>query len=194
MMTGDPEIHDWRTEWLAQPTTGNTNAADIRHLAVKQQRRLRAWHVAELLAAVVLLMFSAKVAWQDSTLEARLWAAAVWATTLVVTAFSLWNWHILWKANLQSVSEYAANYQMRCIASLRAARFGMGFLAVQTAIAVPWLTWDYLRQELTGMRYAASLAILSILVLGFWLWFTHRRRTALRELDEVRGSQQIPAD
>ena len=49
-MTGDPEIHDWRTEWLAQPTTGNTNAADIRHLAVKQQRRLRAWHVAVLLA------------------------------------------------------------------------------------------------------------------------------------------------
>jgi hypothetical protein len=193
-MKSDTELNDWRAEWLAQTAASEKSPADLRVGAVKQQRRLRIGHVGELLTALVFLLFSAAVAWRTSALETWLWAATVWATTLAATAFSVWNWNILWKANVKSVTEFALDYQQRCVASLRAARFGMRFLAVQNAIAVPWLTRDYLRHRLTGVRFAELIALLACLALGFWLIFTRYRRTALRELEQLRASHVVTAE
>lgn len=97
-MNNDSELNDWRTEWRAQPPLPHMTWADLRAKAVKQRRRLRVSHVAELLVALIFLVFSAAVARRNPGLETKLWAAAVWATTATVTAFSLWNWNILWKA------------------------------------------------------------------------------------------------
>jgi hypothetical protein len=127
-------------------------------------------------------------------LETWLWAGTIWATTLAVTAFSVWNWNILWKANVKSVTEFALDYQKRCLASLRAARFGTRFLVVQNAITVPWLTWGYLRHRLTDARLAESIAFLAALSLGFWLLFTRSRRTALQELEQLGASHILPTE
>jgi hypothetical protein len=188
------ELNDWRSDWIAQPAVRDDNPSDVRASAVRQQRRLRTRHVAELVAAVVLVTFSAAVLWRNPTLEAFMWAGTVWATTLAATAFSLWNWNILWKANLKSVNEYALDYRKRWLASLRAVRFGTILLGVQTAIALPWLTYDYFRRHLSGGAFAGSVAILACLVAGFWLLFRHYRRVALQELQELDASELTSAD
>lgn len=193
-MTGDMELREWRAEWMSLSRTCEKSPADIRRNAVRQQRRLRFWHVLELLAAIVFLAFSGMAVKRDPGLEICLWAATVWAATVAVTAFSIWNWRILWNSNLKSVSEYALEYKKICVARLRAARFGMGFLATQVAIAVPWLTWDYLRQRTSGIVFAESLAVIAGLVLGFCVVFIHHRRTATRELAEVDGSQLLTSE
>lgn len=193
-MKSDTELNDWRTEWMAQAAASEKSPADLRVVAVKQQRRLRTGHVLELVTAMVFLLFGAAVAWRNPTLETYLWAATVWATTLVVTAFSAWNWNILWKANVESVTQYALEYQKRCVAGLKAVRFGMRFLAVQNAIAVPWLAWGYLRHRLTGVRFAEAIALLFCLALGFWFLFTRHRRIARLELEELGASHVLPTE
>ena len=193
-MNNDSELNDWRTEWRAQPPLPEMTWADLRAKAVKQRRRLRVSHVAELLVALIFLVFSAAVARRNPGLETKLWAAAVWATTATVTAFSLWNWNILWKANAKSVTEFAVDYENRCMASLRAVRFGMGFLVVQVAIAVPWLTWDLVLKRLAVVRFAELIAIVVCLALGLWYLFTRYRRISVRELEALRASQLCPLE
>ncbi len=190
----DLELNDWRTEWRAQTVSTEKTTVDLRAAAVKQQSRLRAAHVAELFAALIFLWFSAVVAWRNPALEAWLWAGILWAGTLAATAFSIWNWNILWKANVKSVTEFALDYQKRCRASLRAVRFGMRFLVVQNAITVPWFTWDYLRHRITGVRFAVAMALVAALSLGFWLFFTRFRRSALRDLEELEASHVLPTE
>jgi cation transport ATPase len=189
----DFELNDWRTEWKAQTELSECRV-DLRAGAVKQQRWLRTAHVAELFAAVIFLLFSAAFAWRNPGLEMWLWAGTVWASTLVATVFSLWNWNILWKANVKSVAEFALDYRKRCLASLRAVRFGMGFLVAQNAITVPWLTWDYLRHRITDMGFAAAMALVAALSLGFWLFFSRFRRMALRDLEELDASHVLSTE
>ena len=193
-MNNDSELNDWRTEWRAQPPLPHMTWADLRAKAVKQRRRLRVSHVAELLVALIFLVFSAAVARRNPGLETKLWAAAVWATTATVTAFSLWNWNILWKANAKAVTEFAVDYENRCMASLRAVRFGMGFLIVQVAIAVPRLTWDLVLKHLPVVRFAVLIAIVVCLALGLWYLFTRYRRISVRELEARRASQLCPLE
>ena len=193
-MNNDSELNDWRTEWRAQPRLPEMSWADLRAKAVKQRRRLRISHIVELLVALGFLVFSAAVARRNSGLETKLWAVAVWVTTAAVTAFSLWNWNILWKANAKSVTEFAVDYEKRCLASLRAARFGLGFLVVQLAIAVPWLTWDLVHKRLAVVRFAELIAIVVCLALGFWYLFTRYRRISLQELEALRASQLCPLE
>jgi len=190
-MNTDPELDEWRSEWMAQAVGSEKRPAGMRADAVRQQRRLRAAHVLELLAALIFLSLSAAIVWRNRDFEAWLWAGIVWATTLAATAFSVWNWHILWTANVKSVAEYTLDYRKRCLARLRAARFGQRLLVVQIAIAVPWLSWDYLGHRLPAVVFFWAVAVLACLALGFWALFTHHRRTALRELEELGASQLI---
>jgi hypothetical protein len=53
----------------------------------------------------------------------------------------LWNWSTLWHEDLKSVAEFSHLYEKRCLAKIRVARFGKGFVIVQALIAAPWLTW-----------------------------------------------------
>jgi cation transport ATPase len=193
-MKDEMELNDWRTEWKAQTVAAEKGAADLRIGAVTQQRWLRAGHVGELFIALIFLWFSAVFAWRNPNFETWLWAGIVWASTLAATAFSLWNWNVLWKANVKSVAEFALDYQKRCLASLRAARFGMRFLVVQNAITVPWLTWDYFRHRITDVRFAAAMALVAALSLGFWLFFTRFRRAALQQLERLGASHILPTE
>jgi hypothetical protein len=91
----------------------------------------------------------------------------------------------LWKTAGESVLDYADVYEKRCIATLRSVRFGYAFLALQLAIAVPWLTWDFTRREISPARYAFSMGVLAALTVAFMGWFRRSRRRAVRELIEV---------
>jgi cation transport ATPase len=185
----DLEMNQWREQWLAQPSAPTKPLSEIRNAAIRQQRRLRASHIGALLTAAALLVFGGVMASKNPSLESWLWAAAVWSTTLAATAFSIWNWQGLWKANVQSVADFERDYETRCLASLRAVRVGMAFLVVQTAIAFPWLAWDYLTGQLAGSRFAGASALLACLVAVFTLHFRRYRRRAQRELEQLRATR-----
>jgi cation transport ATPase len=186
----DLEMNRWRDQWLAQSTAPPKALSEIRNAAVRQQRRLRASQIGALLTGAGLLVFGGVMASIHPSLETWLWAAAVWITTLAATAFSLWNWQGLWKANVQSVADFERDYETRCLACLRAARFGMAFLVVQTAIAFPWLVWDYVTTQMAGSRFAAASALLACLVTALALHFRRYRRRAQRELEQLRATRQ----
>lgn len=185
MKHNDVEIDAWRAEWIAQSPVTQMNPADLRRKAVRQQRSLRIRQVLELLTAVVFLVFSVVVVRGTRQVEFYLWAAVVWAGTITATAFSLRTWHILWKADLKSVAEFTLEYRRRCLARLRAARFGQWFLGIQVIISSTWLSLDYFRQRMTGGKFAGSVLVLAALTAGFALWFSHQRRIAKKELAEV---------
>jgi len=182
----DLEMNQWREQWLAQPSAPAKSLSEIRNAAVRQQRRLRASQIGELLTAAALLVFGGVMASKNPSLESWLWAAAVWITTVIATAFSLWNWQGLWKANVQSVADFERDYETRCLASLRAARFGMAFLVMQSAIAFPWLAWDYTTSQLTGSQFAIASAQLACLITLFAVYFRRYRRRTQRELEQLR--------
>lgn len=187
MTNRDVEIESWRAAWTSSSEASSGVPAEVRRKAVQQQRRLRTQHIAELGTAVALLVFSAALARKNPTAEGYLWAALVWAGTIVATAFSLWNWHILWDADLKSVLEFTELYRKRCLAGLRATRFGERFLVVQVAISAPWLTLDYLRHRMIGTSYAISMVLLAGLTAGFVILFGRFRRRASQQLKELDG-------
>jgi hypothetical protein len=190
-MNNDLEFNQWRAEWHAQVETETMTSAEVRGNAVRQQQRLRAWHVLELASAVVFLVFSSLVVWRAPGVESFLWAAVVWLTTLVVSAFSLWNWRILWKANIKSVSRFTEEYEKRCWAGARAAWFGRWFLIVQVTISASWLTWDYFRHHLSNAAYGGSIVLLLGLTFGFWVFFARYRRAAMEELQKIREARGL---
>lgn len=191
----DSEIAAWRAEWMSQAQAAAgaaaTTAADFRRRAVRQQRSLRARHLAELVAALIFLAFSAVVAQRNPAGETYLWAAVVWMATLVAAAFSLWNWHILWNADVKSVSEFTSAYQSRCLAGVRAVRFGQWFLVIQIAISTPWLTLDYFRNRLSAGGFVLSIVLLALFSAAFAVMFRRYRRQITLELNELGGSQTV---
>ncbi len=148
-------------------------------------------HIAELTMAVVFLVFSAIVVWKRPGVESYVWAAVVWAGTIVATAFSLWNWRSLWTADLKSVAEFTEHYRKRCLAGLRAVRFGRAFLVVQIAITVPWLTADYLRRQISGISFALAMLVLALFTVGFVLFFAHVQRRNSLELKELSTMDKL---
>jgi hypothetical protein len=192
-MSNDLEFNAWQAEWKAQLGPDAMSSAEVRRSAIRQQRRLRAGHISEIAAGIGFLAFSAVVAWRAPGVESFLWAAAVWLTTLVVSAFSLWNWRILWAADIKSVSKFMDEYEKRCWAGARAAWFGKWFLIVQLMISVPWLTWDYFRHRLSNTTYGGSIVLLLGLTVGFWVFFARSRRAATEELQKVREGRD-PVD
>lgn len=148
-------------------------------------------HVAELSMALVFLVVSVIVAWKNPVVEVLVWAAVVWTGTIVAAVFSLWNWRSLWTADLKSVAEFIEHYRKRCLAGLRAVRFGRAFLVVQLAITVPWLTADYLRRQMSGTSFALAMLVLGLFTVGFVLFFAHVQRRNSLELKELNATDQL---
>lgn len=190
-MSADLELTSWRAEWQAQTEVDTSTSGQVRRTALKQQQRLRISHAFELLSGVFFLCASAAFAWRVRTTEFFLWAAVVWMTTLIVSAFSLWNWSALWRHDLKSVAEFSQVYEKRCLARIRAARFGKWFVVVQIVIAGPWLTWDYHHGEFSTTRFAGAMLLMTLLSIVFWLLFLRTRRSALRELHELQTIRDI---
>lgn len=188
-MSPDFEFNDWRAEWQAQVEAGTGSPGDVRRSALKQQRRLRASHVLELLSGVLFLVFSAIFAWRVRSKESLLWAGFVWLTTIIASAFSLRNWSILWKHDLKSVAEFSELYEKRCQAKLRAARFGHGFVIVQACISGSWLIWDYTHRVVSAARFGTAALVLVFLSVGFWMMFSRYRRSAFRELSRLGATR-----
>ena len=191
-MSADLEFSNWRAEWQAQTEVAACSSAEVRGAALKQQRRLRASHVLELLSGTLFLGASAVFAWRVRGVESFLWAAVVWLTTLIVSAFSVWNWSTLWQHDLKSVAEFSQIYEKRCLAKIRAARFGKWFVVVQAMISGPWVTWDYERGDFSTARFGVALLLMIFLSIGFWVLFSRSRRSALRELDGLRTIRNAP--
>lgn len=187
MTNPDAEIESWRAQWISQAEGNGGTPAEVRRRAVRQQRSLRIRHLFELAMAIVFLTFSTEFAARNPSTEIYWWAAVVWSGTIVATAFSLWNWRILWNADLKSVSEFTEHYRKRCFAELRAVRCGRAFLVVQLAITAPWLAADYLRHQMSGASFALAMLVLALFTVGFVFFFAHVQRRNSLELKDLNA-------
>jgi hypothetical protein len=188
-MKPDAEFEAWRNQWKSLSSVSPRSSDKLRKKAIQQQRKLRAQYLLVWPTVILLLGFSALVVHKNPTREAYLWAAVVWAATIVGTIFSLWNWHVLWDADLKSVSDFIEGYRKRCLAVLRAVRFGWWFLIIQLSISAPWLTLDYFRRSLNGWDFFLRMLALAALTTYFVFVFSRYRRNTLKELAELDATQ-----
>lgn len=184
-MNTESDLELWGNAWRAPTAATVAPAFDFRAEHRRQQWRLRAGYLFGLGFAVFLTAYAAAVLHRDFRPEVIAWAIVIWITTAGVTAFFVWNWRGLWNASGRSVTEYANLYEKQSLARLRAIRFGYRFLALQLSISVPWLSWDFTRHEITGARYALSMAFLGVFTVAYIVWFTISKRRALLELKRV---------
>ena len=187
-MNPDSELDRWRVSWASEDTGAPRRDIAVIALHRRQQRRLRLEYVLNLIAAVLLIGFSFLVLRGSLDRETLVWAGAVWATTLAATAFHVWNWRGLWRAEAGPVLDFAEAFERRARTTLRGVRFGYGLLAFQLAVAVPWLTLDYRSGGVPTTPYIGSMALLALLSAGFVAWF---RRTSRRALDEIGRSREF---
>jgi hypothetical protein len=184
-MNLDPEFDQWQAAWTSTAGEERAPAFDARGAHRRQERHLRLQYAANLAVAAALMLFAACFLHANYSAEVLVWTAVVWLTTLVAAGFHVWNWRSLWRGAGQSVLEYAESYEQRCHASLRAVRFGYALLALQVAIALPWLTWDFANAQIPAGRYAAGVGVLAALSAAFVAWFRAVRRRANRGLAEA---------
>jgi hypothetical protein len=192
-MNNNSELDVWRDAWQApEETTPLPAAFDLRKETRRQERNLRARYIFSCVFALGLLIFSVYAVHRH--MQGLLWAAVVWLTTFIAIGFSIWNWRTLWNATSASTSEFAALYEKRCFATLRAVRFGYAFLAMQLAIVIPWLSWDFYRGGTSGnfgiVPYLRSMAVLVCLSAAFIFSFARARRRTLIELERLQECQK----
>ena len=93
-MSLDPEMQQWQSGWKAE-TPLTLPFVDVRAKAIRQEFRLKRLFAIEMSSAIVFLVGSLYVAYLDRSCEMILWAAYVWATTIIASCFSVWNWQSL---------------------------------------------------------------------------------------------------
>ena len=121
----DAELENWREVWQrSSEVTERLGEFDLCTEVKRKELRLKALRSLEYAWALFLLFFSFSVARRVHTTEMYAWAVVIWVSTLGATAYSIWNWRSLWRAERKSASEYVRTYQRHCIAGLRQVRFG----------------------------------------------------------------------
>jgi hypothetical protein len=182
-MNLDQELADWRQDWLAHEEP--PGHFEIRRIVERERSRMAARLAGQLLFALALLGFSAWWVWQRWSAEWIVWAAVIWISTFVKSAFAIWNSAGNWTSLDQSTAGFVDLARRRCLAVLREIRFGRWLVAVSLAIVVPWLTWDF------AIRYPSVNALLlgdgiaCALSAVYLIWFGVWRRRKLKELEEL---------
>jgi hypothetical protein len=194
---GGSEIDAWRKAWKtpqAQADTIVKNPDAVRHELEKQQRNLRLLHVFELAFALAITVGAAIILERNFTRERAVWAVLVWVLTLLAAGFSLWNWRVLWSVDNQSTAELVIAHRKRCVARLRAARFGSVLLAIQLAISAPWFTWRFWQGEMPGLRYGIVMAVLASLAGVFTVMIVRSQRRARMEILRLEEFERCVLD
>lgn len=188
----DEELANWRSAWLAE-VDPPALLPDIRRMAEREKRQMVLRLGGQLLWSLALLGVSAWWAWRWRSLESVLWAAVIWILTFAAARFAIRNTAGTWRSAGQSTAAFVDLTRRRCHASLRAVRFGRRLLAVNLAIVVPWLSWDFARCNLPGRNYAIGMVLTAVLTAGYLIAFAWLQRKKLAELerlnrfDEERG-------
>jgi hypothetical protein len=193
-MNSESELDRWRSAWTSGAQMEVPAPFDLTAAHRRQESRLRIHYVLNIVVAVALIAFASLVFRGNPRAEVLLWAVVVWLTTLGSTVFYVWNWRALWRTATKSVLDYADVCETRCIATLRAVRFGNAFLALQFAIAAPWLTWDFAHRQILAGRYAFCLALLGTLTVAFIISFRRSRQRALLELTQIKEFRRALCD
>jgi hypothetical protein len=182
-MNMDIELAEWRTDWLASDVSETAMLRpELRRLVDRKRRRMALALLGELWFGAVMLAFSAWFASLRPTLEWILWAAVIWAGTFFAAGFKVWNKAGTWKALQQSNAAFLDLSRRRCLRELQAIHIGRWFLAVQSAIVAPWLSWDFAIHRLPLVPYLFGIAV-TILLAAAWLrWFAASERRVIRDL------------
>lgn len=177
----DEELARWRSTWVAEAERP-ARLPDIRRIAERERRRLALQLGGQLVCCVGLLTFSAWWAWRWRSAEWFLWAAVIWVVTGFAARFAIRNSAGTWQATDQSTAGFIELRRRRAEAGLRGVRFGRRLLAVNLAIVVPWLSWDFARRSIPLRNYMIGLALTAGLTTGYLVAFWWIRRRKVREL------------
>lgn len=182
-MNLDQELANWRQDWLAeQPPPGHF---EIRRIVDRERRRMIARLATRLISALVMLGFSAWWVWQQWSAEWIVWAAVIWISTFVTSAFAIWNSAGNWTSLDQSTAGFVDLARRRCLAVLREIRFGRWMVAASLAIVVPWLTWDFAFRHPSVMGLLLGDGIAFAVSAAYLVRFAVWRRRKLKELREL---------
>jgi hypothetical protein len=182
-MSMDLELDAWRNDWLAhEAPEAEMLRPDLRRLVQRKGRRLQWSLVGQLLAGASLLAFSAWFTSARPTLEWILWAGVIWGATFIAGGFAIRNSAGQWKALQQSNAAFLDLSRRRCLAELRAVRFGRWFLAVLLAIVAPWLSLDFAMRQMPMAQYFFGIAATVAMAAIYLAWFLARERRTLHEL------------
>ena len=189
-MNTNSDLEVWRVAWKAPAAEEPARLFNIRREGLRQEHKLRIMHIMELGLAVILIVFAGLFLQHNFSAEMLIWAIVVWTTTLAATAFSVWNWRLLWRTTSQSIAEYITIYQRRSLAMLRAAHFGLWLLLIEILIVVPWFTWDLNRGTMSIPRFWLGMGLLLLIATGLLVMLLRFRKNALLELAQVRQFQE----
>lgn len=193
-MNSNSDLEIWRIAWKSPAAAETARPFNVRQEGHRQERNLRIMHIMELGLAVILIAFVGFFLQHNFSAEVLIWAIVVWTTTLAATAFSVWNWRLLWRTTSQSIAEYITIYQRRSLATLRAVRFGLWLLVIQILIVVPWFTWDLYRGAMSIPRFWVGMGLLVLIATGLLVMLLRFRKNALLELAQVRQFQESSTD
>jgi hypothetical protein len=187
----DEEITAWRSPWLAESEPAPL--PDIRKIVDRDRRRMARHLGSQFLVGIALLGFSAWWAWWRHSLEWLLWAAVIWILTFFAGSFAVRNAAGNWSSTEESTAAFVELTRRRVKAALSAIRFGRKLLALEIAIVVPWLSWDFARRRLPLTNYAIGLALTAALTATYLLVFARVERNRTRELEGLERFENVPS-
>jgi hypothetical protein len=185
----DPELGAWSEAWRETSGPGLEARLELGARVRRGGRRLWALAVLEGVFAVAFLGLALAVAAHDPSPPALVWAAGVWAFTLVAWRFSLQGRRSLWQPPVGGARGFVELTRARLRHKLAAARFAGRLLAAEIAFVSAWGAWKYFADPL---QFAADLshyvlvygltALLSAAIVG---WVVDTRRRTRRELEAL---------
>jgi hypothetical protein len=197
-MNVDHEFGAWRTAWLAQEKSLDpAKRLDLRKMVERQSRWMAVQLALQLLFGLALLAFATFIAVRRPSIEWIVWAAVIWILTFGTAGFVVWNSLGLWRSVDQSIASFVALSRQRCLAALRAVRFGCWLVAVELIIVGLWLLWNYAARHdtpgFTPANHIMAAVLAGGLAIGCLAWFSWQRRRKLDELERLEAFQRTLA-
>lgn len=173
----DDELAGWRHEW--QDEARVPEAARLR--AIADDRRYRAWVVAEYVLTGLLLAGSLAYASYAGDLAAWTMFAGIWGIGLPTFAFTVWNRRGLWRAPDTSGRAFLALAQERCRRGLRLLRASYVVLGAVVLFNVAvFIHVFHAHDDARAMQgIVITLVVAAVMLAGFFV--AHRRLRRRRQ-------------
>jgi hypothetical protein len=174
----DQDIDRWTAAWRE----GTPPKADLASMARRERRLLMAWIAFDWLVGAGLFAFAAWIWLSIGTPAMGLAAIGIAVLTVVVLAFSIFNWRGSLAGDRESAAGFLALAVRRSQARLRYIRFGWRILIADLVVVagVVWLeTRDGGMARLPGILL--SFAVATAAAAGvLWWWGRRERKRAAR--------------
>jgi hypothetical protein len=187
----DQDIERWTEEWRA----GAPPVADLARMAKRERRLLTMWIAFDWLVGAGLLAFAGWLWLELRTPAMGIAAIGIAALTVVVLAFTIFNWRGVLQGDRASAADFLALALKRSQARLRYIRFGWQILAADLVVIAGAMALE-VRDEgldrLPGMLISTIVATAGAAAILFW-WGRRERRRAVR-LTAMQRAMQLETE